>query len=212
MCTGTATATREREKAPEGSRESEKKQQVESRRGHGHPHPAAGCSGAPAAPLSPVLQVGKLRHGSMRVPHPDGEGNASLHHGRDDTSSRPPPAPPCSCRNPGAPAPGRQPALPSCLRLLPAPLCPSAPTMACQGDLGVVPRPFVANGAMQGVGRGGFPPPHLLTHWVFVLSQCSEGARGAGSASDAKPAAPGALGGRFPPHTDGCFNSVERLT
>lgn len=33
-----------------------------------------------------------------------------------------------------------------------------------------------------------------------------------GPGGDAGPAAPGALGGRFPPHTDGCFDSVERLT
>lgn len=39
---------------------------------------------------------------------------------------RPPPAPPCSCRNPGAGAAGRRPAPPSCLRLPPLP-APRAP-------------------------------------------------------------------------------------
>lgn len=39
-----------------------------------------------------------------------------------------------------------------------------------------------------------------------VLRRC----RAAGRA--AVPGAPGVLGGRFPPHTDGCFDSVERLT
>lgn len=33
-----------------------------------------------------------------------------------------------------------------------------------------------------------------------------------GPSGEAGPAAPGALGGRFPLHTDGCFDSVERLT
>lgn len=74
--------------------------------------------------------------------------------------------------------------------------------MACQGDLGALPQPFSANGATQGVGRGDFPP-HSLTLWVLLLSWGSGGARGA------KPGAPGA---RVPPHTDGCFDSVERLT
>ncbi|XP_055561529.1 uncharacterized protein LOC129735666 isoform X2 [Falco cherrug] len=36
---------------------------------------------------------------------------------------RPPPAPPCSCRNPGVRAPGRQPAPPSCLHLPPCLPC-----------------------------------------------------------------------------------------
>lgn len=67
---------------------------------------------------------------------------------------RPPPAPPCSCRNPGAGAAGRRPAPPSCLRLppLPAPRAPRGEGGGEHSRLGSVssvspsPQPWDATG------------------------------------------------------------------
>lgn len=71
--------------------------------------------------------------------------------------------------------------------------------------------------------EGGFFPSFIYSLGGFfslagdkgrlcAQAQGPGGAGGAGTLGDAGPAAPGALGGRFPPHTDGCFDSVERLT
>lgn len=110
--------------------------------------------------------------------------------------------------------------------------------VACQGDLGAVPRPVRAKfpgarrrcqrqswGGRMGWAGGIFFPPlfiYSLGGVFFSLPETkaacavSRGVRRVpavpGPGGDAGPAAPGALGGRFPPHTDGCFDSVERLT
>lgn len=172
----------------------------------------------------------------------------------------PPPAPPCSCRNPGVQAPGKQPEPPSCLHLPPACtagargwLWPSAPTSLVRLAPASLPRartlpprvratlersrghsapnfPALLSDARGGAGGGrkgwagaSFPSLIYLLGGFFssLLETKAANVPGCGvwrvpvvpgASGNARAATLGALGGRFPLHTDGCFDSVERLT
>lgn len=160
----------------------------------------------------------------------------------------PPPAPPCSCRNPGVRAPGRQPGPPSCLHLPPCLLRRPRPAPAlapaslpgsrrhtpshrvratlerCRGrSVPNLPAMPTARPGVTDRQEGGFFFPFVYSlGGFFPLLETKAGCvprlgvRGVpavpGPCGHAGPAVPGALGGRFPPHTDGCFDSVERLT
>lgn len=203
-------------------------------KGHrGVPAPPAPRGSAPSpAPGRGAAVPSSLSRGGKRSPLPAGMTPAP----------HPPPAPPCSCRNPGVRAPGRQPGPPCCLHLPPCLLRPSLPHPCpvhagthlpprvtatlerCRGRS--VPNfpamPTAQPGVTDRQERGLFSPfvysLGRVFPWLETKAGCvpRPGVRGVpavpGPRGGAGPAAPGALGGRFPPHTDGCFDSVERLT
>lgn len=114
--------------------------QVESRRGRGHSAPVRGAEGHLGVPTSlgcpaalPPLGCSTSLSGETEAERPQPRAEPLALPGREPLppaaagmtpAPHPPPAPPCSCRNPGVRTPGRQPGPPSCCTSRPA--CPGS--------------------------------------------------------------------------------------
>lgn len=117
------------------------------------------------AGLREIPHLGKLRHGQGREQlgaEPSTLPGRETLRGRDDSSSPAAPAPPCSCRNPGLQAPGRQPAPASCPHLPPA--CTSRPAYTNCSPQHPHPQP--------GSLRPRFPGAHLPPRVRATLERC----------------------------------------